>query len=111
MALGTTALTSTGGADAGQVNCDRITVVLDNSYPTGGYSGLAAKITGVTNRTPTILGLVGQGTDGYVFTWNYATSKLMAWYGNYDAADGVLIQVPDTTDLSAVTAQLLVFYK
>lgn len=111
MALGTCTLTSTGGADAGQVNCDRITVVLDNSYPTGGYTGLAAKITGVTNRTPTILGVVSQGSDGYVFTWDFANSKLMAFHSNSDAADGPLIQVPNATDLSTVTAQLLVFYK
>ena len=44
MALGTTTLITSGGADAGQVNCDRITVVLDSSYPTGGYTGLADKI-------------------------------------------------------------------
>lgn len=111
MALGTTTLITSGGADAGQVNVDRLTVVLDNSYPTGGYTGLANKIKGATNRTPTILGVTSQGSDGYVYTWDYANSKLMIFYSNSDAADGPLIQVPNETDLSAITATLLVFYK
>lgn len=110
MALGTTTLITSGGADAGQVNVDRITVVLDSSYPTGGYTGLADKIKGATNRTPTIIGVASQ-SSGYVAYWDYTNSKLMLYYGNYDAADGVLIEVPNATDLSAVTLSLLVFYK
>ena len=55
MALGTTTLITSGGADSGQVNVDRFTVVLDASYPTGGYTGLAAKLTAAASRTPTII--------------------------------------------------------
>lgn len=112
MALGTTTLITSAGGDAGQTYCDRFTVVLDNAYPTGGYTGLAAKIKAATNRNPTIVGVISQGSDGYVFTWDYANSKLMAFYSNDDGgADGALIQVPNNTDLSLVTASLLVFYK
>ena len=50
MALGTTTLITSGGADSGQVNVDRFTVVLDASYPTGGYTGLAAKLTAAASR-------------------------------------------------------------
>ena len=110
MALGTTTLITSGGADAGQINCDRITVVLDNSYPTGGYTGLADKIKGATNRNPTIIGVVAQ-SGGYAAYWDYANSKLMLFYSNSDAADGPLIQVPDTTDVGGITLSLLVFYK
>lgn len=112
MALGTTTLITTGGSDAGQVNCDRFTIVLDNAYPTGGYTGLAAKIQGATNRNPTILAVVGQGSDGYEYRWDFANSKLMVLYADYDAgADGALIEVANGANLSTVTAHLVVFYK
>ena len=35
----------------------------------------------------------------------------MLFYSNSDAADGPLIQVPDTTDVGGITLSLLVFYK
>ncbi len=110
MALGTTTLITSGGADSGQVNVDRFTVVLDASYPTGGYTGLAAKLTAAASRTPTIIAVFAQ-SSGYVAYWDYANSKLMLFYSNSDAADGPMIQVPDTTDLSAVTLSLVVFYR
>ena len=110
MALGTTTLITSGGADSGQVNVDRFTVVLDNSYPTGGYTGLAAKLTAAASRTPTIIAVFAQ-SSGYVAYWDYTNSKLMLFYSNSDAADGALIQVPDTTDLSAVTLSLVVLYR
>jgi len=111
MALGTTTLITSGGADSGQVNVDRFTVVLDSSYPTGGYTGLAAKLTAAASRTPTIIALFAQ-SSGYVAHWDYANSKLMVYHADYDAvADGPLIQVPDATDLSAVTLSLVVFYR
>ena len=110
MALGTTTLITSGGADSGQVNVDRFTVVLDASYPTGGYTGLAAKLTAAASRTPTIVAVFAQ-SSGYVAYWDYANSKLMLFYSNSAAADGPMIQVPDTTDLSAVTLSLVVFYR
>jgi hypothetical protein len=111
MALGTTTLIASGGADAGQITCERVTVLLDNSYPTGGYTGLAAKLTSVSNRTPTILAVIEQGT-GYKVAWDYANSKLMVFHCDNDAvADSPMIQVPDGTNLAAVTLTLVVFYK
>ena len=110
MALGTTTLITSGGADSGQVNVDRFTVVLDASYPTGGYTGLAAKLTAAASRTPTIVAVFAQ-SSGYVAYWDYANSKLMLFYSNSDAADGPMIQVPDAADLSAVTLSLVVFYR
>lgn len=111
MALGTTTLITSGGADSGQVSVDRFTVVLDASYPTGGYTGLAAKLTAAASRTPTIIAVIDQGT-GYKAMWDYANSKLMVFYvDNNNASDGVMIQVPDTTDLSGVTLSLVVFYR
>jgi hypothetical protein len=44
----------------------------------------------------------------YVLQWDKANQKVLAYYGdNNNAADGPLIAVPDTTDLSAVVAQYI----
>ena len=74
------------------------TFAFDNSYPTGGetLTGLAAEL----ERASVV---VFSNTAGYYLDWDAANQKVIAYYGNYDAADGVLIQVPNTTDLSAVT--------
>lgn len=82
------------------------TVAFDSSYPTGGES-----------ITPNALGfgtiLMGGALGnylGYGFQWDNANSKLLAYYSDYDAgADGPLIQVPDTTNLSTVAAIPCVF--
>jgi len=76
------------------------TVAFDSSYPTGGESITAAAFgLGVVDF------LIANASGGYVFFWDSANSKLIAYYADYNAAgDGALIQVPDTTDLSALTA-------
>jgi hypothetical protein len=79
------------------------TVAFDSSYPnTGGTVGepLSASDLGLS----TALFVVAQPTAGYVFEYDYSASTLKAFYGdNNNASDGPLIQVPNTTDLSAVT--------
>lgn len=75
------------------------TIAFDSSYPTGGEAlDLGA-------NAETILHIqCNTSSGGYVFTFDYANQKLLAFYSdNNNAADGPLIQVPDTTDLSAVT--------
>lgn len=70
----------------------------DSSYPTGGeamdlssYFPVALKAVFIENKA------------GYVFAYDYANKKVLAYYADYDAvADGALIQVANTTDLSAV---------
>lgn len=72
-------------------------VDLDSSYPTGGE---AVDVTG--NQSFEVL--VAQSKAGYVFSWDRANQKLLAYHGDNDnVADGPLVQVPDTTNLSAVT--------
>ena len=74
------------------------TIALDASYPTGGE----AVDVGSNER---IEHLAAVSTAGYVFSWDKANQKLVAWYSdNNNAADGPLIEVPNTTDLSALTA-------
>ena len=42
--------------------------------------------------------------SGYVFEYDYANKLALAYWADYDAgADGALIQVANTTDLSGVT--------
>lgn len=73
----------------------------DSSYPTGGES-LTYQNLGFTSRVDWIN---FESSGGYVFKYDRANQKVLAYYADYDAvADGALIQVPNTTDLSSLTA-------
>jgi hypothetical protein len=74
-------------------------VAFDASYPTGGEPMDMSKV------FPTELHLVlFEAAYGFVFKYEYANKKVVAYYYDYNAAnDGQAIQVPDTTDLSALT--------
>lgn len=53
--------------------------------------------------TPTLVLIENKG--GIVFEYDYTNSKMLAYYADYDAvADGALIVVPDTTNLSVICA-------
>lgn len=76
-----------------------LTVAFDSSYPTGGEA-----IDAAGNRQFSSVWAVG-GTGGYSFSWDRANQKLLAYYSdNNNAADSAQIEVPNTTDLSALTA-------
>ena len=48
--------------------------------------------------------VVFEPKEGYVFVYDYSNSKVLAYMGdNNNASDGPLIEVANTTDLSAVT--------
>lgn len=73
------------------------TIDFDSSYPTGGEA-----IDATANERLDVL--IASSKSGYVFSWDAANQKLLAYYADYDAvADGALIQVPDTTNLSTLT--------
>lgn len=74
-----------------------LNIDFDSSYPTGGEA--------IDISANERLAFVGaQPTSGYVFQWDAANQKLLAYYGdNNNAADGPLIEVPNTTDLSSLT--------
>ena len=76
-------------------------IAFDTSYPTGGEAA-----TLITKYFTTVKRLIlDAGGTGYVVSYDAANDKIMAWYADYDAvADGILIQIPDTTDISAITA-------
>jgi len=76
------------------------TLAFDASYPTGGEP-----LTPATLGLGVIHFLIAEPNSGYVFTYDYANQKLLAYYADYDAvADGPLIQFPDATSLAALTA-------
>lgn len=80
------------------------TVDFDASYPTGGEAFNAESESGFSD----VFTVQVLPKNGYVFEYvdsaTAADRKIIARYADYDAAaDGALIQVPDTTNLSAVT--------
>lgn len=71
----------------------------DSSYPTGGEA-LAPSALGMARFER----VIAENKSGYLFEYDYTNEKLLAYYADNDgASDGALIQVADTTDLSAVT--------
>jgi hypothetical protein len=82
---------------------------LDNSYITNGEPLTAAEF-GLASIEAIIA--TPANNDGYVPSWDRTNSKLIMLYGdNNNAADGPLIEVPNTTDLSAVQVTLQVIGK
>jgi hypothetical protein len=69
----------------------------DTSYPTGGEAIDAPGDKGYHH-------LLVTSSGGYIGQWDATNQKIKAYYGdNNNASDGPLIEVPDTTDLNAVS--------
>jgi hypothetical protein len=86
--------------NTGNVNAVVADIAFDSSYPTGGESLTKTDLGFVTG----VEFLLAEPASGYSFEYDHTNEKLIARYADYDAAaDGALIQVPNTTDLSAVT--------
>lgn len=106
MALGTPTIRDSADAYS-QLFCTTLTVAGDSAYPTGGTASfgafmrtaLAAQLKGDIN----VVCAFGHAA-GYVAFYDAANDKLIV---QTDA----LVQVTDTTDLSAVTFYITVFYK
>lgn len=75
----------------------------DSSYPTGGEAlDLAANAR--------IEFAFFSPTAGYSIAWDRGNQKAIVYYADYDAvADGALIQVPNTTNLATVLADVPFF--
>lgn len=69
----------------------------DASYPTGGWQ--------LTGLGGTILGCLGP-LKGYLAVFDFPTQKLLLY--RQTAATGALVEVPNTTDLSALGVQRLI---
>ena len=76
------------------------TLTFDSSYPTGGEAVSLAAI-GLTRLDE----LIVRPAEGYVPEWDRSRTapKVLLYYSdNNTASDGVMIQLPDTTDASAL---------
>ena len=75
-----------------------LSIAFDASYPNPGGEAIdVAKNTRIDQ-------MLISPSGGYVFEWDAANQKIKAYYGdNNNAADGPLVEVPDTTNLSALT--------
>jgi hypothetical protein len=71
----------------------------DSSYPTGGEDFDVSNYFSKGVRK-----VLFSPKSGYVFEYDKDNKKIKAFYADYDAsADGALIEVADTADLSGVT--------
>lgn len=104
-ALGTVALTAKSAkAERDVIFVDRITVVGDAAYPSGGTVGLKAALEALTSDTRTIIAVIDAGVNGgYLSRYNVASDKLIALLGN---GAGVLVEA--TGNISATTFTLVV---
>ncbi len=77
------------------------TITFDSSYPTGGEAVTAANFgLSVMDHLQ-----FNQGEDGYVFHWDKANAKIIAYEAGADGAP--LDEVADTTDLSSVVVEAI----
>ena len=80
------------------------TVAFDSSYPTGGEAITAAQF-----GLAAIDDVIVTNGGGYVVSYIPSTGKLLVRYADYDAvADGALVEVPNATNLSALTVRVIV---
>jgi len=108
-AITTTEQTPTNGPQ----RMDAISFAGDGAYPTGGTAAFQTTLRaalGVGNVD--VVAVIPIDCGGYVPAWDNATGKLKVYHGNNDGgADGPLVEVPNATDLSAVTFKVLVVSK
>lgn len=77
------------------------------TYATGGLA-ISANKCGLGSISAVTVS--GASTLGYVPVWDRTNGKLQMFYGdNNNASDGPLIEVPDTTDLSAEKVVLTIY--
>jgi hypothetical protein len=112
MAIGTVTLTegvAVGGVPSAPVFMTQISFAGETAYPAGGMLGLQTAVRLATKDSRTVKGIVGMDCGGYVPVWVPATGAVKVYYGNFDASDGPLIELPDPTDIHTITFNLLVF--
>lgn len=93
--------------DAISIGKHRELWVITGSFAIGTYAtgGVALDLTGKI-KTAKFVSI--EPGSGYVCVYDYTNKKVKVYYADYDAvADGVLIEVADDTDLSAVTCRFL----
>ena len=80
-----------------------VDITFDASYPTGGEALTPATLGFVTLTRVDI-----DPGDGYVFEYDYANEKVLAYWVDTSTDGAPLAQVGNTTDLSSVVARAAV---
>lgn len=83
-------------------------VTFDASYSIGGEAVTAANfgLEQLLNLRPGLAVDPDTADNAFVVGYDRANSKLLVFYSNSDAADGPLIEIPDTTSAAAYTARV-----
>lgn len=111
-ALGTLTLVAPpvngGNAASEPLFTEEVSLVGDAAYPTGGTAGLqvAYRAKGDAQAFRTIVAVLPLDCKGYIPGWDSAAGKLKFYQSAGSAAPGG--EVPNATDLSAVTMKLLI---
>lgn len=110
MAIGTiTAVDNAGRSTSHPTYLDLISFAGDGAYPTGGTASFQASVRTALGKAVTVVSVVGQDCGGYFPFYDKANDKLIVYYINNDGgADGPAIEVPNGTNLAAVTFNVLV---
>lgn len=113
MALGVlTLIAFAAGASASESTfVEEVNYVGPASYTTGGDTGLQAayQALGVAQSGRTIVTVAAVDAKGYQVGWDSALGKLKLYQGdNTNAASAPALQVPNATDMSAVSFRLLI---
>jgi hypothetical protein len=84
---------------------DRLSFAGDGAYPTGGTVGLEAAIQKLRADGRALIAVIGQDCGGYVVTYDEVNDKLKVW--TTPAGGGVLVEVANAANLSAVTFNIV----
>lgn len=82
-----------------------VTLAFDNSYPTGGEA-ITANGVGLTK----ILGAIIPGNKGFTFEMDLTNLKVIAYWVDTSIDGSPMLEVVNTTDLSAIVAAPAIFY-
>lgn len=113
MTLGTITNVLPGGGRPGEpLFFDQIQMDGDSTYTAGGSLTFSETVAAALKKTGIeLVGIMKAGPcGGYELIYDKAADALLMYYGDYDAADGPAIQVPDG-DYNAVTLDLVVLYR
>lgn len=104
-------LTLVDSVKATDVYYDMVSFLGEASYTTTG-SDFDALFETLVNAGRKILAIIPQRNNGYPLEYDPISGKLLMFFGdNNNAADGPNIEVPATTNLSALTFRVLVISK
>lgn len=108
MALGALTIERLAAAE-GPLRADLVKLVGPASYTTNGDTGLQTALRTLLGGNYTIQGVINTHTAGYQVAYDHANDKVLVYRADNDAgADSPLVQVPSTTDLSAVNFYLTI---